>query len=211
MTKRWNFAYTFAILIMLIVLLSGAFAFPVLKQTSTQVIPYVPHLNRDTSPGIMNPFHWSALKWLSESSAKDSKVYFFYGDLYDQDALLRNSKRFHYQVTPEDFIRAIQDRKVKRHYISELPGDSGGSIKVRTGFLSFERPIMDRNDSQDICNFDYLIFDKISRQEVLAQYNLLIASELLNKDYINPVFENEVVIILKNDNIGADCIEERSF
>ena len=59
--------------------------------------------------------------------------------------------------------------------------------------------------------FDYLIFDKVSRQQVLAQYNLLIANELLGKDYISQEFENEVAVILKNNQVGADCIEERSF
>jgi hypothetical protein len=55
------------------------------------------------------------------------------------------------------------------------------------------------------------VFDKTSRQPVLAQYNLIIANDLIKKDFINPVFENQLVVILKNSNLGADCIEERSF
>jgi len=45
---------------------------------------------------------------------------------------------------------------------------------------------------------------------VLAQYNVLIASEMVKKN-ASVVFENDVVIILKNNMLGADCIEERSF
>jgi len=37
------------------------------------------------------------------------------------------------------------------------------------------------------------------------------ASELLKNDYIKSAFENKEVLILKNNNIGADCIEERNF
>ena len=164
----------------------------------------------------MDPFHWAALEWLSENTGQGSKIYFFYGDIYSQDALLRNSKRLHYQVDPDDFIKAIGERKVKRSYISELPGDSGGSIKIRTGFFSFEHVENTKPEgyfygSQDICAFEYMVFDKVSRQDVLAQYNLLIASELLKNDRINAVFDNEVVVILKNNNVGGDCIEERSF
>ena len=46
---------------------------------------------------------------------------------------------------------------------------------------------------------------------MLAQYNILIASELVKKDYVTPVFENNAVVILTNSNKGDDCIEERSF
>lgn len=214
--KRWNFVYASVLFIVLVVLLSGVIKFPVMLQTDVQTILYIPHFNRGTNQGIMNPFHWSALKWLSENTPKDSKIYFFYGDIYSQDALLRNSKRLHYQVDPEDFIKAIQERKLKRSYVSELPGDTGGSIAQRIGIFKFKdafesKPKEYSFGPQDICTFGYLIFDKVSGQQALAQYNLLIASELLKKEHINPVFENEVVVILKNNNPGVDCIEERSF
>lgn len=213
--KKWNFIYTSVLFVILVILLAGIIKFPVMRQMP-QTIPYVPYFNMDTNQGVMNPFHWSALKWLSENTPQDSRIYFFYGDTYNQDALLRNSKRLHYQVDPPDFIKAIQERKIKRSYVSELPGDTGGSIAVRKGLFSFEDEFAQKPKEysfgpQDICEFGYLVFDKISGQQVLAQYNLLIASELLKRGYINAVFENEVVVILKNNNLGVDCIEERNF
>jgi len=213
--KKWNFAYTSIIFIVLVVLITGAIKLPILKQTDTQVIPSIPYLNRDTSQGMMDPYHWQSLKWISENTEHDSRVYFFYGDIYSQDALLRNSKRSHYQVDPDDFIKAIQDRKIKKSYVSELPGDTGGGITIMNSLFSFESatdslPSEYFYGPQDICTFNYLIFDKVSRQQALAQYNILLASEMLKKD-ASIVFENEAVIILKNNNVGADCIEERSF
>ena len=64
---------------------------------------------------------------------------------------------------------------------------------------------------KDICSFDYYVFDRSSRQPVLAQYNLLIASELQDDGSAAKVFENQVSVIMKNNNPGADCIEERNF
>ena len=213
--KKWNFAYTSAIFILLLILLAGAVKLPILKQTDTQVIPSIPYLNRETNQGIMDQYHWRALKWLSENTEQESKIYFFYGDIYNQDALLRNSKRFHYQVDPDDFVKSIQDRKIKQSYVSELPGDTGGGITIRKGLFNFESATKSLPEGyffgpKDICTFNYLIFDKVSRQQVLAQYNTLIASEMLKKD-AQIVFENEAVVILKNNRVGADCIEERSF
>lgn len=214
--KKRSIIYTAILFIVFCLLFIGIIKFPPLKETKHQVIPYIPQLDRATSQGLMNPFHWEAFKWLSEKTEKDAKIYFFYGDIYSQDALLRNSKRIHYQVDPDDFIKALQERKIKRVYISELPGDNGGGIKVRKSFFVYENA--DRNELEgyssgpkDICSFDYLIFDKLSRVEALWRYNLIIAEDILKKDFIGPVFENDVVAILKNKNKGGDCIEEREF
>jgi len=216
--KKWNFIYTVIIFSILIIFLSlsGMVKTPILKQTNTQVISYIPYLKTATNPGMMNPFHWQAFNWISNNAETDARVYFFYGDIYNQDALLRNSKRVHYQVDPGDFINSIQNKKIKRNYISELPGDSGGSLGVKTSLFGFKDVSLSKTDDfyfglRDICEFDYFVFDKVSRQQALAQYNVLIASELLKKAFINLVFENEVVVILKNNEIGVDCIEERSF
>lgn len=203
--KQWNMAYPIALFAVLTVLLTG-----------TLEVPLIPHYKKFTSQGIMDPYHWAALKWLSRNTEIDSKIYFFYGDIYSQDALLRNSKRTHYQADPDSYAKAIQEGKIERSYISELPGDGGGGIKIRKGFFNYEMAYKNKPEEyffgpQNICKFDYLIFDKVSGVQALAQYNLLIAAELLKKDYISKAFENEVMIILKNKNIGADCIEERSF
>ena len=130
--------------------------------------------------------------------------------------MLRNAKRTHYQATPEGFADAINKREVRRDYDSELPGDAGGGAPIRQSLFSFrfgidELPAEARVGTKDICGFNYLVFDKKSMQPVLAQYNLLIANELLKKGYIKIVFENNDVIVLKNSNVGADCIEQRNF
>lgn len=179
-------------------------------------IPLMPHYSLLESSGLMDQFHWESFNWLAKNTEKDAKIYFFYGDIYSQDALLRNSKRMHYQITPEGIVDAIQKKEIRRIYDSELPGDGGGGGPYRKSFFSFgfgidELPKEVRGPKQDICRFNYLVFDRVSQQPVLAQYNLIVASELAKKDYIKPVFENNYVVILKNNNPGADCIEQRNF
>jgi hypothetical protein len=214
--KKWNFVYTAAILVILAVLLTGIIKFPILKQTDVQTIPSIPYLNIATHQGIMDSFHWESLNWISENTETNATIYFFYGDIYNQDALLRNSKRIHYQVDPDDFIKYLQERKIKKEYITEFPGDDAQTLTYRTSFFKFINHLATISSEysfgpRNICNFDYYVFDRASRQPVLAQYNLIIANDLIKKDFINPVFENQLVVILKNNNPGGDCIEERSF
>ena len=215
--KKWNVIYTSAVVIVLVIFFAGAIKFPVLKKTDVQVIPSIPYLNRETSQGVMNPYHWEALKWLSENTEQDSKIYFFYGVIYNQDALLRNSKRIHYQVDPEDFENANEEGQIRKFYVSELPGDSGGGITIRKGFFKFEPateslPLEYFFGPQNICNFNYFIFDRVSTPEKqhLIKYNGLIVNEMLKKD-AQIVFENDYVVILKNNQVGVDCIEEGTF
>ncbi|MBI2523133.1 hypothetical protein HYW19_01965 [Candidatus Woesearchaeota archaeon] len=211
--KKWNLMYASASFIILLVLFSGIVKFPALMQTDIQTIPYIPYLNRETSPGLMSPFHWESLSWIRDNTPKDATVYFFYGDIYSQDAVLRNTKRIHQQVDPEDFVKALQERKIKKEYITEFPGDTAGSFYQRPSFFHFTSPDLPSGFNfglKSICNFDYYVFDKVSRQNVLAQYNLLIANEMLKKG-AEVVFENEAVVVLKSNNVGGDCIEEGNF
>ena len=118
----------------------------------------------------------------------------------------------------ESFFAALQNRSVKRVYTSEVPADHGAGMPYKKSFLNIGLHQVEDNaktyimwgDSFDVCIFDYFIFDKASRQKILADYNLLIANDMLKRGS-QKVFENDVVIILKNNKVGGDCIEERSF
>ena len=203
--------YTALLVLIFTVLLMG-----IIKIPHYIKVPSIPHYNKLVSQGLMDSYHWSALNWLSKNAEFGSKIYFFYGDIYSQDALLRNSKRLHYQVDPDDFFKALNERKIKRNYVSELPGDGGGGIVTRLGLFKFEDVIKSKPQEyffgiQDICKFDYLVFDKPRNDKDIKIYNLMILSELSKKNFISKVFENEGLIVLKNSKIGADCIEERSF
>ena len=200
--KEWKAAYSF--------ILSGLIFIAII----INAVPFVPHYDTPkANPGIMNPYHWELFSWIEKNTAEDDTIYFFYGDIYSQDAVLRNSKRTHYKVIPEDFVDAINKREIRRMYDTESPGDHGGGVPYRTSVFGFgskleEAPKGFLYGKRDICQYNYYVFDKVSGQEVFAQYNLLIASQMKN---FTKVFENPVAIIMKNNNIGGECIEPGNF
>ncbi len=202
--KEWKLVYSITI------------AAAIILAIVVNSFPYVPHYSRIKANGLMNPYHWEAFKWIEKNTEKNSKIYFFYSEIYSQDALLRNSKRTHAQVTPEDFTDAINKREIRRFYETEVPGDAGGGAPYRKSFFSFGFGLDDVPQEylygkKDICKFDYLVFDKPRNERDIKVYNLIIANELLQKDYLSKVFDNAVLIILKNSKTGDDCIEQRSF
>jgi len=171
-----------------------------------------PLSNPMQSGSIMNPFHWEALQFLADKTPQASSIYFFYGDIYGQDALLRNSKRNHFLTNTDDYFSAIQEGVIKREYYTKIPGDRGAMYPYRNGTFTFgHHGIEDEMDSyavnKDICTVDYIVLDKVSRQPAAAEYNLALAQRFVQNGMI-PVFENQVAVILMNPNLGEDCIAE---
>jgi len=171
----------------------------------------VPTVEKISSPGIMNPYHWDMFKSLQEM--EKGKLLFLYGDIYSQNALLRNSHMPPYMIKLKDYTAAIQNKIVKREYLIDLLGDHHGVYYAyRKSFFSYGYHAEEMGDDyyynkmRDICGFDYYVIDLYSQQQVFAQYNQIIRALLLNKTYIEEVFSNPVVSVLKNSRPGEDCI-----
>lgn len=180
-------------------------------------VPLVPAYSKISSPGLMDGLHWEAFQWISQNTPSESKVYFFYGDPYGQDAILRNTKRYHAQVEPEDFVAALQERETRKVYLTEVPGDHGAGMPYYSSFGKISLHLLEKEYKDkygdmnfDVCAFDYFVFDKASVQPVLAQYNIIIANAMLGRK-AELVFENGLIAILKNSNVNGDCIETGKF
>ncbi len=181
-------------------------------------ISWIPHTERYSSPGIMNKYEWDMYTWFQDN-VNDGKVLFLYGDSYGQNAILRNTHLPPYMVSTGYLISALQNKTIKRNYKISLLGDHHGVYyRYRKSFFEYgshadeeesKDPTYYYGKIRDICDFDYYVLDKVSRQPVLAQYNMLIANELLKKEWIQPVYNNEYVVVLKNNNPEEDCIDEK--
>ena len=162
-----------------------------------------------STQGLMDSEHWQALMWLRDNTGGDARVYYFYGDIYSQKAVLYSAKRTPYLVDTNDYVAALKNQTINRYYLSDNPGQAGG-YPYRVSFWEFKKHILEpeyeRTKQRDVCNFDYYVFDKVSQVPILTQYNIIIMSKFLEKDWIKEVYNNQIVTILKNDNPGADCL-----
>ena len=204
--KKWSLGLSYGLSFILVLMFSGIL-----------VIPSVPHVESFTSPGIMTGGHWDSLLWLRENVADEEKILFVYGDLYDQNALLRNTFKPPYHVHSREYTAALQNRTVKRNIRIMLLGDRAGvHYAYRKSFFDYGYYYREfgkdyfYKTERDMCDFDYYVMDKVSRQPALAQYNMLIANLLVNNTFIGPVFDNGVVLVLKNDGVGEDCLENET-
>ncbi len=201
LVKKWKTAYSVGIGMVFLLLFIGLFN-----------APFVPHYEKMSTPGMMDIYHWNILNWFKDNTNEDSVVYFLYGDIYGQNALLRNAKRTHYLVNTQDYTNAINDKIIKRRYASRLGGDSAGVFYAyRRGLFSYGYHYTEEFNSTsakiiDLCDMDYYVIDRVSRQPVIAQYNTIIKDVLVKNEFIEEVYSNEVSSIVRNNKPGQDCI-----
>jgi len=202
--KKWNIYYSAALFIILVLIF--------LNILPLGISPHYTALPENGVTGIMREQNWQAIDWIKENTPEDARIFFFYGDVYEQDASVRNTKRLHYVVGVNDFAADAQAGIVKRHYMAELPGDRGSGFPYKKSAFSFGYKIKEYNISyfyglHDVCSFDYIVFDKLNaRLPMLAEYNLMIANAMLNSNKTVVVYQNQLTVILKNNNVGDDCI-----
>lgn len=194
--KEWKPSYSAAISILLLVVL------------------IVVNYEKPGSNSLMEKERLDGLKWFNEKTTPDAKIFFFYGDTYSQTSVLWLTKRVSDLVNTQDYIEALKENKIKRKYLAR---DVGGFLFHQTSFFTSEdyREKMPEKYSfmmeRDICDYDYYVFDKTSYQQVLAQYNMVIASKLAENPNIKQAFTNNMMLILKNEKPGEDCIEEQQI
>jgi len=172
--------------------------------------------------GIASQPFWDLISWLRDTTPQDARIIFMYGDEFIGDNLW-NVHRYHLRVLPEDYIRALQTMSVKREYFTTInsdvvpftiiPPDHAKQNWLWWGWTANDTEPLDfyLHRERDICEMDYLVFATTSRQPILVQYNLYIASKLLEHPWMNVTFQNDYGIVLRNRKPGEACIEPHSL
>jgi len=168
-----------------------------------------------TVQGTMYNERWQMFTWLQDNSETGSDVMFLYGDGYEQTSMLYNAGRASFIINTEDYIDGLNQGIIKRDNKFSTALDSGPGLPYRKGFLSFgyhlQEPDFNKREN-DICNFNYYVFDKVtSRQQLvpLIQYNNFVKQTFLQSG-MEEVFSNGATSILRNPNPGGDCIGQES-
>lgn len=164
--------------------------------------------------GLMDKEHWDTFTYVAQNTPENAKVFFLYNPLYQQDALLRNVKRFHVRANEADFVGKLKNGTVSRYYEAKKPGDWGPGLPFRTGPFSFDTRWEElwntRNTVQDLCAYDVVILDigGDPQLQTLYQYQAAIGQAMIQHPWIQPVYNNKANVVLLNSKPGEECIAE---
>ncbi len=185
-----------------------------------------------TSNGlIVNEEMWDGITWVRDNAKSTDKILIVYGDSYNQHAIL---SMFGHQVHYTDWnyipnnigydlsesVNKIQQGVVTRYYTAR-PFIHGKTNPIRTSFFGLEEFDIwqhlglnyEKVDGKgrgfkqhDLCSFDVVVMDKQSQIPGLAEYNLKMRNELIANPYVTEVFSNGWHSILRNENLGKNCV-----
>lgn len=178
-------------------------------------ISSIPQVQTGPAQGMMNQYHWDSLQWLKKNAPQDARVLFFNGDIYSQDAMLRNIQRNH--VLTKDNPNALRELNdtysINREINMIKVGDCCGSwYPYRKGAFEFGYHYLEaggdanRSATGDICEYNYIVIDEVSGNPDLANQNNAIRETLLKSKNIEEVYNNRVVSIMLNKKTGGDCV-----
>ena len=165
------------------------------------------------STGLMNANHWEGMRWIAENTPKDAKVYVVYSDVYSQTSVLYNTERVNYFLDLQTFVDSIKSYASSGNFTRKMlvtfTSDSGAGLPYRIGFLKFGQHVKDTPTSGvvDICGSDYYLIDKSMPEQVLSQANMYLFQKFINAN-MTVEHDNAYVTVLKNNNVGGDCLAE---
>ncbi|HLC65147.1 MAG TPA: hypothetical protein VJI46_03430 [Candidatus Nanoarchaeia archaeon] len=205
LVKEWKELYAGAAsLLMIALILAG--------------IPLIPQLPLEPAGSIMDQYHWDMFDWIKSNTEKEATIFYFYGDIYQHNALLRNSERRNVEINRNEYIEALQSGNLNRFMNATIHGDGGGVwYAYRDGLFDYGYHLTEKGrdyfyGQKDLCGFEYYVFDKgtsIQQLQPLIEANMAIAQTYANAG-MEGVFQNEVVLVLKNNNVGGDCFAQKA-
>jgi hypothetical protein len=159
--------------------------------------------------GLASPDAWRAMEWVARETPKDATVLYVYGDAYSQAGVLFNTQRLSSAVLVDDYVSMAQSGGLRRTVQTERISDRTNAYPYRTGaftfgFHQFEDNVTVRGP-EDICTFDYLVFDTASRIPGAGAFNQQAAQSLLQRANFTQAFQNNGVVILNNPRPGGEC------
>lgn len=166
-----------------------------------------------SNQGIVSPELWDQITFINENVPDNKIVYYFYGDRYSQWSVLLNSKKTTILANTNDLIESLKNNRIKENYKIFVVGGGNSVGFERTSLFKFEKIDSEEENkgnpiSPSLCNFDYFVFDKLSVNPPLVQYNMAIRNKLMENDWFEEVYSNNYYSILKNNNPGVKCVKE---
>jgi len=163
---------------------------------------------------VSNPLTWEGIKWVERNTPEDSKVVVLYGDNFYQESLFYLMKRPFYNVLSEKYLEKIKQGRLTPTY--NMTFSILGNHYVRESLFKLKRISYDgpnganlKEFEGNLCNFDYVFSNKVSRNDIVSAYTQTVLKTLITESKFIPVFENDLMIVLQNKNVGGACFTEK--
>jgi len=160
---------------------------------------------------LISPERMASFNWIKENIKDNSTILATYGDEYNQRSVFAVIRKPYNIINQEDYFNAIKKEKLTSNYkidkwvIHEkfiFDDKEGRIIAAPDEFIPVE---------ESICNYTYVYADKYSQNKILTTYNGLLIDALLKEADFEIIYENQLIVILKNKKIGGKCFLDKTL
>lgn len=154
-----------------------------------------------------NPYNYEGMVWLRNNQKETETTLMLYGDGYTQPNMFTLTRKVHYLVIPEKYIEKINKKILSSKVIQR--GDIVHFYARQPKFneLQIITPTVVEKEAS-ICDYDYVYSDKFSQNKKIQDYTQKLLSKLINDNKFVIVFQNDLMVILKNKEVGEKCFDD---
>jgi hypothetical protein len=158
---------------------------------------------------LSNPDTMDAFKWIKENVSDSENILLLYGDNHYQATMFYLMGKTHVSVEQSDYASYIQQRVIPSD-VRVLEGILGFYF-VKNGTFNVINHGITFYSNKSLCDYDYVYFNIYSQNELVQEYTRTIGTILMEESGLKPVYQNKLVVILKNPNKGGECFESKQF
>lgn len=155
-----------------------------------------------------DPYTWEGMKWVRSNVADNEKVLVLYGDRYGQESMFYMMLKNQFRTWQEWYLEQVSKKNLSSTVVASGVIMAEYIVKSESGrYVSKDRAVFSRM-RQSLCDYDYIYSDKISRYPQVQEYTAKLLNKLIKENKFVIVFQNDLVVILKNNNVGGECFKD---
>lgn len=179
------------------------------------ILAFVQHFPQQSPEyASSNPYTWDGIKWIGANTPENAKILVLYGDNFGQESMFWSLKRTWEKIIDEKYLQKVQEGRITPVYDISIK-ILGNHLKRNSLFnLTLNRyTAPDGSDlkvsEKSLCGFDYIFCNKGSQNQIIHAYTITLLNELINEGKFVPVYQNDLMIILKNTDVNGKCFKEK--
>ncbi|MEK6887264.1 MAG: hypothetical protein AABW88_05540 [Nanoarchaeota archaeon] len=154
-----------------------------------------------------DPYTWDAIKWIRSNVENNAKTLILYGDRHGQETMFYLTLKNQFRTNREKYFEQISSKKVSSMVVTQGVILGEFYVRVNNTIIEKDRTIFS-NVRESLCDYDYVYSDKYSQVQQVQTYTIKVLEKLINENKFVPVYQNDLVVILKNNNVGGVCFKD---
>ena len=154
-----------------------------------------------------DPYTWDAIKWIRLNVENDAKTLILFGDRHNQETMFYLTLKNQFRTNRDKYFEQISKNIISSKVITQGVIFGEFYVRVNNTIVEKDRSIFS-NVKESLCDYNYIYSDKYSQIPQVQTYVIKSLEKLIKENNFVVVYQNDLVVILQNNDIGGICFED---